>query len=269
MTMKFNVNEGDFPLLVIRKRGPLNIPFIVRMAKNYEHFLYLLQKVYSKRAIERIAERTKSQSKSNFWFLYRRCVITGTLCKRVISQNLRNESNEKLNQCITKPYQNTFTTEAMMYGVENEKNGLELCFKAFSMTHKNAKLKSLGLVLHKKYPFIGGSVDGLLICDCCAKPYLIEVKCPFRLKDTGIENWTILEYLDQNQKLKMSHTYYNQINLYQGILEIDTAFFVVYAKNKIFTQLINFDKNFFDNQIQNISEYYCKYYLPTVLGKKI
>ena len=267
--MKFDVLEGDFPLLVIRKRGPLNLPYVIRRAQNYEHFLYLLKKVYTSRAITRIAERTKLQSQSNFWFLYRRCVVTGTLSKRVIAQNIKNESNEKINQAITKLYRSSFTTEAMIYGVDNEKHALDLCYKTFSLKHKNAKMNTTGLILHKTYPFIGGSVDGILTCDCCTKRYLVEVKCPFRLKDTGLENWQILEYFDQNQCLRTSHTYYHQINLYQGILGLDTAYFVVYAKNRMIQQVIQFDKTFFDNQIKNICEYYSKHYLPKILGKKV
>ena len=89
------------------------------------------------------------------------------------------------------------------------------------------------------------------------------------MKDTGIENWSILEYFDKDQNLKRNHTYFNQINLYQGILGIQDAFFIVYAKGKIIIKEIKFDESFFDYQIKNISQYYMDFYLPTVIGKKI
>ena len=267
--MKFEMHEGNFPLLIIRKRGPLNIPLIIQRAQNIEHFMDLLKKTYTKRAISRIALRTNLQSESNFWYFYRRCVITGTLCKRVIAQNCKNESNDKLNRYITKTFKSVFTNEAMDYGIKNEQKALDLCFKDFAHKHQNAKMVKTGLVLHKDFSFVAGSPDGLLTCDCCSKPFLVEVKCPFRLKHTGITNWQILEYFDINQCLKTSHTYFNQINLYQGLLEIETAFFVVYAKNEIIVKTINFDKIFFDYQMKNICEYYFKHYLPKILGKKI
>ena len=161
--------EGNFPLLVIRKRGPLSLPYIIEIAENTEHFLTLLRRVYSKRAILKIERRTKLQSKTTFWFFYRRCVITGTLSKRVISQNRKNEPNEKLNKCITKSYPSSFTSEAMLYGTTNEKNALKLCFDSFASQHKNAKMITTGLVLYEKYPFIGGSPDIIMSCDCCPK----------------------------------------------------------------------------------------------------
>ena len=124
-------------------------------------------------------------------------------------------------------------------------------------------------MLYKNAPYVGGSPDGIVSCDCCSTPYLIEIKCPFRLAETGIRNWRLLEYFDDNQNLKISHTYYNQINLYQGILGIQIAFFVVYAKDEVIIKRVLFDKDFFEFQIKNLTEYYMNHYLPTVIGTKI
>ena len=46
--MKFKMHEGNFPLLIIRKRGPLNIPLIIQRAQNIEHFMDLLKKLILK-----------------------------------------------------------------------------------------------------------------------------------------------------------------------------------------------------------------------------
>ena len=89
------------------------------------------------------------------------------LSKRVISQNRKNESNEKLNRCITKLYPSSFTNKAMFYGTTKEKSVLKLCFDSFALQHKNAKMKTTGLVLYEKYPFIRGSPDGIMSNDCC------------------------------------------------------------------------------------------------------
>ena len=124
-----------------------------------------------------------------------------------------------------------------MYGITNEQKALDLCLKDFAQKHQNAKMIKTGLVLHKDFNFIGGSPDGVLTCDCCLKPFLVEVKCPFELKHTGITNWQILEYFDINQSLKTSHTYFNQINLYQGLLEIETAFLLCMLKMKLLLKL--------------------------------
>ena len=229
---KFQAKSGHFPLLQLRLRGPLNLVAIIRMAKDKNEFFKLLFHHFSKRNIRRVAEKSRLQSESVFWYIYRRCVVTSTLAKRVIAQNLKNMNNQKINKIISKFYHSRFTNEAMQYGIENEKHGINTFFEAFKKSHINAKLQTTGLVLHNSYPFIGTSPDGLLSCDCCQNA-IIEVKCPYRLKDTGIRSWSILEYFDPQQNLKRSHTYFNQINLTQGILQRQVAYFVVYAKNEI------------------------------------
>ena len=52
-------------------------------------------------------------------------------------------------------------------------------------------------------------------------------------------------------------------------MNIKTAYFVVYARDEVIIRQIEFDKQFFEFQIKNLSEYYMNYYLPTVIGTKI
>ena len=151
---------GDFPLLVLRKRGPCNMVSIIRMAKNNDDFLKLLNHHFSKRAITRISRRTKGLSKNSYWFLYRRCLITGTLAKRVINQNQRNSSNPKLNRSITRSFPGNYMNAAMQYGIDNEQNALDSFFQVFKRAHTNPKLHDIGVVLHQEIPFIAGSPDG-------------------------------------------------------------------------------------------------------------
>ena len=108
--------------------------------------------------------------------------------------------------------------EAIRYGTDTEKYALDLFFRLFKQQHQNPILYTTGLTLYKELPFLEGSSDGVMICGCCRNAFLVEVKCSFRLKDTGIKNWSILEYFDANRILKRTHSYLNQINLYQGIL---------------------------------------------------
>ena len=261
--------EGRFPLLIIRKRGPKNMISIIRESSDLNTFLHSLDTEFTSRSIKRIATRTKTQSQSSFWFLYRRGIITGTLAKRVIAQNIKAENNERINRVITKCFPPSFANEAMLYGLKHEKNALMAFFNIFKKSHKNAKITNIGLVLHAKFPYIGGSPDAIITCGCCLKPVLVEAKCPFRLSETGISNWKLLEYFDERQCLKKSHTYFNQINLYQGIMNISTAYFVVYACGEIIIKQIDFDQEFFNFQIKNLTEYYLNYYLQTVIGKDL
>ena len=266
---KFDAQISHFPLLQIHFRGPVTVIMLIHMAHTVAEFYDLIEKYFSNRNIQRICERSKTQSKSNFWYLYRRGVVTATLCRRIINQNLKNEANHKINKAILKPWRSTFTNEAMTYGLENEEHGVRIFFKKFKKMHQNAQLHEHGVVLHNTLPYIGASPDAVLSCDCCKKKTYLEVKSPLRLRETGVKNWRILEYLDDNQNLKKSHPHYNQINLGSGILNCDVAYFVVYAKNEIIANRVDFDSEFFEMQVRQVRHYYEKFFLPNVLGKKL
>lgn len=264
--------DSSFPLLTLRQRGPVGIVSLIRMSDNIDMFYTLIKHHFSERVIKRIATRTKGQSQNTFWYLYRRAVITGTIARRVIIQNLRDEPNLKLNQIISKFYKSTYTNEAMQYGISNEVRGLKMFLKKYKKDHNDVKINNTGVVLHRKLPYIGGSPDGLVSCSCHVnQPVLVEIKSPYRLKSVGLhpDGWRILEYLDNEKRLKKSHPYFNQINLYQGITQIRIGYFVVYARDEIIIDKIEFDEDFFNYQITNIKKYYEKHYLPYVIGKNI
>ena len=79
----------------------------------------------------------------------------------------------------------------------------------------------------------------------------------------------MLEYVDERCQLKKGHTYFNNINLYLEMLEIETAYFIVYVKDRVIVNTINFDGQFFKFQIDNLKQYYVDHYLLSVLGKPI
>ena len=52
------------------------------------------------------------------------------------------------------------------------------CFEEiFKFTHRNVKVRECGLILCEEIPFLGGSPDRIIECDCCGKACL-EIKCP-------------------------------------------------------------------------------------------
>ena len=51
-------------------------------------------------------------------------------------------------------------------------------------SHKESRVDACGLTLHKEMSFLGASPDGLFHCVCHDDKNLLEVKCPFSMKDT-------------------------------------------------------------------------------------
>ena len=86
MVKKFESLQGRFPLLILRKRGPINVVSVINAATDLEIFHLLFKRTFTSRAIKRIASRTRGQSTNSYWFLYRRGILTGTMAKRVIAQ---------------------------------------------------------------------------------------------------------------------------------------------------------------------------------------
>ena len=115
---------GHFNSLTVRNRGPLDIATIIKEADGVDDFRNRIKLEYTERAIQRISRRTKLQSRTRFWFLYKRCVVTGTKAKRVVNANLKGVANLKLNIDLFGSYNSTFSNDAMVYGAENEINGI-------------------------------------------------------------------------------------------------------------------------------------------------
>ena len=185
-----------------------------------------------------------------------------------MGQATKNECNSKLNKSISKIFQRSFSNEAMAYGIQMEEKATRIFFQQFCKNHINAKIDNVGLILSKLCPYIGASLDGYVTCGCC-KPSVIEIKSPFRLRETGLSASGVLEYLDENSKLKTSHTYYHQINLYMGLAECESTYFIIYARDDILVQKIDFDPIFFQEQLSKIKMYYLTHYLPSILGRKL
>ena len=268
-TRKF-LGVSHFPYLRLVEIGPNNLSIILEQTKSKDEFLKKIKNHFTRSRRRQIEYLTRKQSDSPYWYLFRRCMISGTLVKRIISQNAKNESNENLNNSITKLRPSTYKNEAMLYGIANEQTAINVFFNLFKTQHEYPEIKNSGLVIHSEYSYLGASPDSIFVCKCCKEPYLIEVKSPHRLKDTGIQAWPILnDYLNNDGSLKFHHSYYHQIQFYLGLLKLTKCYFVIYAKNEVLFELISFNPDFHQNQINNCQEYYFNHYFPTVAGRTI
>ena len=94
------------------RRAPRTIELIIEQAENIEEFKKLLKNI-SNRDIKKIQECTKWQSTSQEWFKYRKCVITSTATKILLSVVKRGENNDSFNKTISKYGNSYFSNEAM------------------------------------------------------------------------------------------------------------------------------------------------------------
>ena len=101
-------------------------------------------------------------------------------------------------------------TAAIQWGLDNEKNAirdLEI--------QLGGKIKQCGLFVSKTHQFLGASPDGIF------EDHLVEIKCPFILKDSEPTNFSNLTKQQKwsfcctltasGLKLKKNHKYYGQV----------------------------------------------------------
>ena len=221
---------------------------------------------FSQRDRRRIYEKTKLQSLAEEWKLYRQGLITGTVIKRVMmSIKHEKESSQALNRSISKFWGNSYSNEAMKYGVFHEKDGIQVLWEYFNKKHQNTSMVNPGIVIHETLPFVGGSPDVLFYCEnCCGegkKVIVGEVKCPFRLTHSGIAAAHTLEYLDENSTLKKSHSYFYQQNLYCGLTNASACYFIIWTPNGHLILEIDFDSALYQSMEIAAKKYFYEKYV--------
>ena len=65
-----------------------------------------------------------------------------------------------------------------IWGRDNEELGIAAFIKTTKSIHYNLKVTRAGLRLDQNHNFIGASIE----CSCC-EPAILEVKCPYRIRD--------------------------------------------------------------------------------------
>ncbi|KAK9693264.1 YqaJ-like viral recombinase domain [Popillia japonica] len=117
--------------------------------------------------------------------------IHGTIC-----EDLARETSDR-----------TINTPATIHGTMCEDLARETYVK-----QTNTVCQRAGLFLHKDYPFLGGSPDGLLESNG-----LLEIKSPYNARNCDPNSYHF-EFLNKSDySIKMNHHYYYQV---QGLLEI-------------------------------------------------
>ncbi|CAC5403623.1 unnamed protein product [Mytilus coruscus] len=122
--------------------------------------------------------------------------------------------------------------DAVRWGIEHEDEARVAYISHQKTTHINFECKLAGYFVNSKHPFVGASPDGIITCDCCGKGTL-EVKCPFKHKDTPIDKVPAKDSnfcLDNMLQLKQNHRYNTQVQLQMYLTESSYSDFVVYTK---------------------------------------
>ena len=217
-----------------------------------------------------LEECTQLQSKCKLWNIHRAGRITASNFRAVIKTNVEDPSCSLIKR-LCYPDTCTFFNTATSWGCEHEKDGIDSFLAYFTVKHSDVYCKQSGLVVNPKYPFLGASPDGYVICSCYGKS-LIEVKCPYRCHDKSIEEAVndkdfCLTVENGEYYLDQDHPYFYQVQCQLNVCEIDTCYFVVWSPSKAICVEISRDQSFFEEFLPITDAFVTKAILPEVIGQ--
>ena len=138
-----------------------------------------LPKIFSPDQLKTLETVTKEQSDCAAWHTHRKGRITASKVGIVCSATDLNQI-DSVNDSLM-GYSSTYDTDAMKWGREHEAEAIKKYVVKESPKHDNLKVCESGLVVPHSDPYLGGSPDALLSCNCCGQGVL-EVKCPYKYR---------------------------------------------------------------------------------------
>ena len=223
-----------------------------------------------------IEKITRGQN-NDAWFNQRKGRITASIFHEVESKmdGLFNKKIRKSTPLISKilgASNNLENIPAIKYGRENEPVARQLFSSQESMKHRNFKVNLSGLIIKNDRPYIAGSPDGIVTCQCCPNSVL-EIKCPISLKDKSpYEELQSINYFrlddENNLILNNKHAYYSQIQGQMAVTGYKFGYFFVYSAVRSVTIKVDFDPKFWLQLQEKLTIFFKGYIVPYLLQIK-
>ncbi|KAK5639647.1 hypothetical protein RI129_012139 [Pyrocoelia pectoralis] len=162
-------------------------------------------------------------------------------------------------------YQEFLGSSATQYGIQNENRAIAQ-FQEIS----GLKVRSCGLFVDPKYPFLAASPDGLVGDDA-----IVEVKCPYNSrmstpKEATENNITKFLMIDSSGdlQLKNNDNFMHQVQGQLNISNTSKCYFIVWTPKDLFYQIIYKDENFWNNLLPKLVTFYKKALLPELIDPR-
>ena len=222
----------------------------------------------SKEECSKIEEMTRGQTKDKLWFLYRAGRITASKMKAVCRTNMQKPSQSLL-KTICNPQLSSFTTAATSWGCDHEKIALQTYENDMRKSHHNFIMSESGLFINPSFPHIGASPDSTVQCDCCGEG-LVEIKCPYCLKDKSVNQHDCL-IADSNGKLSLNpnHQYYYQVQTQMFVCKREYCDFFIWTPKGLFQQRVLPNNEFWNDVLKIATFFFRRVVLPELLGGSV
>ena len=219
-----------------------------------------------------LEEITRGQAVSKIWVRYHCGRITASRLYEVIHTDPHKPAISLVTS-ICYPESEKFSTAATEYGRKHEKQAIAAYKLAATKKHNNLKITPAGLTLYGHKACFGASPDSMLECVCCGKGVL-EVKCPYRLKESCLDeaetlnNFCLTRNCEGTSVLKQEHAYFYQCQMQMVVTHTTYCDFVVLSPSGIYhMERIVINKDFIEQKLQQAEKLFWLAVMPELLGK--
>ncbi|KAK7899652.1 hypothetical protein WMY93_020505, partial [Mugilogobius chulae] len=218
-----------------------------------------------------IERETRLQCKSQEWFKWRAGRVTASSLHSVFATSLEKPSLTVVKQ-VCYPG-NTFSTEALRWGIEHEATALNAYISSTTNHHQNLLINKCGFIINCRFPELGASPDGLIMCDCCGKGCL-EIKCPFKYRSSSIKHALethdkhfCLELSRDGLTLRKSHPYYAQVQAQIFVTCSNHCDFVVWTQKDMVVVRLFPDQAFWEPRLKKAQQFFKCVCLPELVAR--
>ena len=214
---------------------------------------------------------TRLQAENPLWFKYRAGRITASKIYSAVHTN-PNQPAISLLRNICYPQTNIFSTPATKWGIFHEDIALKKYCNNMTVIHTEVNFQKCGLFLSTDYPFLGATPDLLVNCLCCGDG-CVEVKCPFKHKDSFIieavesDDKFCLKKVNGRIRLSEAHSYFYQIQSQLHVCNKKYCDFIIYTNVDFYIERIMPNNAFWLDMVLKCKLLFNNSILPEMVAK--
>ncbi len=223
-----------------------------------------------------IEQATRGQSDNPDWFSYRKHVVTASKAHEIKTkmETANRSKTIAINFAVILEKvggQSNISPDipALKYGRSMEEEAVNCFSEIYKKGHKNVKIEECGLFLSRESPFIGGSPDRIVRCDCCGS-FCLEVKCPYSIRYTSpVDENVRLPYLrleSNGVKLNHNHKYFTQCQVQMAATGLNYCYFFVWTAHGFHMEKLEFDAVYWSTVKDLIEQFYNYIYIPSLFN---
>lgn len=214
---------------------------------------------------------TRGQSANDLWGSLRSVHATASTCRKVT--HFRTDS-AKMNHLRSHMWKiDRVLTKAMAYGIRNEAQARNAYMIKMQEIDPTVQVQETGLFLNTQLKGLSCSPDGLVNSEY-GEPVLLEIKCPYSLKNIDPNDFEeqlplkkrrkfCLMRNDQGEiKLKVEHDYYDQVQMCMGMTNVEHCDFVVWTPKGMVITRIPFNKLRWERIKDGLLKFHRTYQVP-------